>query len=134
MSELINCSGIIRSLPIALIGIFMLSSCGQEQDQNQEELILGRWEIQQAFRNGQPTESLDELYFEFFKDGKMRTNLMGTPETATYELDDSRLYQRESQMDIDYNIENLSDSTMVMTTQLRDYDFRFQLRRSVEEE
>jgi hypothetical protein len=134
MNKLTNWPGFKGFLPLTLVSFLFLTGCGRERNVNQEELILGRWEIQQAFRNGQATESLDELYFEFFKDGKMRTNLMGTPETATYELDDSQLSQRDSQMDINYHIENLSDSSLVMTTRLRDYDFRFQLRRSVQEE
>ena len=130
MSKLFNWS---RWLTLPLLGILVLSGCGQEQDDDKKELILGRWEIQQAFRDGQATETLDKLYFEFFKDGQMRTNLMGA-ETATYELEDSQLYQRDSQMDIDYTIESIGDSTMVLTTQLRDSNFRFQLRRSVQEE
>lgn len=124
----------LRIFAFLLVSIGLLTGCREEQSDKTEELILGRWEIQQAYRNGKTTESLEELYFEFYQDGKMKTNLLGASETASYDLEDGALLQRESRMDINYNIQELNDSILVMTTQLRDYDFRFRLRRSIQEE
>lgn len=117
-----------------LIGVTALSACQDGQEIDRQEYLLGRWEIQEARRNGQATESLEELYFEFFQDGKMTTNLLGVPETASYDLEENELRQRDSQMDIDYQIEELTDSLLVLTTNLRDYDFRFRLRKRIQEE
>lgn len=102
-------------------------ACRQEANLKTEELILGRWEIQEAFRNGRPTESLAELYFEFLPDGEMSTNLTGAPENARYQIEGNTLRQTESQLPADYLIEELSDSVLVLTTQLRGFDFRFRL-------
>ncbi len=123
----------LRIFAFLLAGIGLLTGCQEDQSDKKEELLLGRWEIQQAYRNGKTTESLEELYFEFYQDGKMKTNLLGATETASYELEDGKLLQLDSQMDINYNIQELNDSLLVMTTQLRDYDFRFRLRRSIQE-
>ena len=117
-----------------LIGVTALSACQDTQEIDRREYLLGRWEIQEARRNGQATESLEELYFEFFQDGKMTTNLLGVPETASYDLEENELRQRDSQMDIDYQIEELTDSLLVLTTNLRDYDFRFRLHKRIQEE
>ena len=68
----------LRILTFFLACIGLLTGCQDEQTSSKEELILGRWEIQQAYRNGRTTESLEELYFEFYKDGKMNTNLLGS--------------------------------------------------------
>jgi len=116
------------------IGLATLLACQDTQETDRQEHLLGRWELQQAFRNGQVTESLQELYFEFYQDGEMSTNILGASETAAYELDDNNLQQRDSQLDIDYRIEELSDSLLVLTTNLRNYDFRFRLRKSIQEE
>lgn len=122
-----------RTLFVA-IGLIALAACQDTQETSRQEYLLGRWELQQAFRNGQVTESLQELYFEFFQDGKMSTNILGASETATYELQENELRQRDSQMDIDYQIEELSDSLLVLTTNLRSYDFRFRLHKRIQEE
>ncbi len=113
-----------------LISLFTLEGCGDEQASEEKNLILGRWEIQEAFRNGRPTESLAELFFEFTEDGQMTTNILGAEETATYELDESQLLQREGQLDINYQIQELTDSTLVLATELQGYAFMFQLRRN----
>lgn len=113
-----------------------LLSCQQDSKKtaSNAELILGRWDIQEANRNGRPTESLAELYYEFYEDGSMRTNLTGASEQCKFELDNNNLYQRESKMDADYLIEELSDSVLVISTELRGSSFRFLLSKSILEE
>lgn len=108
--------------------------CTNEEPVFQKDNILGRWEIKEATRNGKPTESLDQLFFEFFADGTMTTNLSGTRESANYEIEEDQIFQRESQFDVDYTIRNLSDSTLDLTTQLRDYFFKLSLAKKIQEE
>ena len=112
----------------------VIYSCKPEAKTNHAELILGRWDIQEATRNGKPTESLAELYFEFFEDGSMRTNLSGTAEQAKYEISDSKISQRDSPLEADYVIESLVDSTLLLSTELRGFNFRFLLVKSIQEE
>lgn len=127
------------TLPIALLSVLIsifVISCQQDSKKtaSNAELILGRWDIQEANRNGRPTESLAELYYEFYEDGSMRTNLTGASEQCKFELDNNSLYQRESKMDADYLIEELTDSTLVISTELRGSAFRFLLSKSIQEE
>ena len=121
---------------LSLLFIFSLTSCQQDgkKQVNTEDLIIGRWDIQEAKRNGRITESLDELYYEFYEDGSMRTNLTGASEQCKFELDNKQLYQRESKMDADYLIEELNDSTLVISTELRGSAFQFLLTKSILEE
>lgn len=101
-------------------------------------MIVGRWDLREATRNGKPTTSLDELYFEFYADGTIRTNFSGATESAQYRLEENRIIQRESSLDTEYEIESINDSLMVMTTALErndiNYKFRFILGRTVQEE
>lgn len=112
--------------------LFLLG-CKGESVSNTDQLI-GRWDIREARRNGQATESLDQLYFEFFQDGNMKTNILGADEEATYELDNKTIRQRESQMPIDYTIESISDTSLIMNATINRFNFRFQLGKTVEEE
>jgi hypothetical protein len=113
----------------------VLQYCGTEEasDASPDEL-LGRWELTNATRNGRPTESLTDLYFEFFLDGKMTTNIGGTTENASYTLNDDEIRQTDSQFDVTYEIQDLQDSTLVLATELRGYSFRFRLAKAIQEE
>ncbi|MEZ5043172.1 MAG: hypothetical protein R2828_24965 [Saprospiraceae bacterium] len=118
-----------------IVGLFLLSPFGcKNESTGNSELLLGRWDIREAKRNGQTTESLDQLFFEFFQDGSMRTNILGTVEEATYQFDNTTLKQRESQVEIDYNVESLTDSFLVMTATINRFNFQFRLGKTIEEE
>ncbi|MBX2871122.1 MAG: hypothetical protein KTR30_03455 [Saprospiraceae bacterium] len=116
-----------------IFSFLFLFGCKSETVDNTDQLI-GRWDIREAKRNGQATESLDQLYFEFFQDGNMKTNILGADEEATYELDSKVIRQRESQMPIDYTIESISDTSLIMNATINRFNFRFQLGKTVEEE
>jgi len=117
----------------ALFITVLLASCKQEPKEDPQDLI-GYWEIQNAYRNGQQTESLDELFFEFLADGTMRTNISGIPNDAAYAVKGNTVQQRESDMEIDYTIQEATDSTLILSTTIRNYDFRFELDQRVPQE
>ncbi len=106
------------------------SSCTKEPDAR-AQMLLGRWVIQEGFRNGQATESLSELFFEFGRDGRMSTNLPlpDLSAKATYALDKDKIVQRQGDAEVEYEIKTLSDSLLIVTTQMRNYDFRFVLKK-----
>lgn len=124
----------LRAIQATLFSIALISiwSCQTESNPS-ETLILGHWDIEEATRNGRPTESLAELFFEFFQDGKMRTNLSGIPDDGNYTIEKDKLYQRESQMDTDYTIEEINDSLLILSTEMRGFAFRFLLQKSIQE-
>lgn len=107
------------------------NACKHEPKIEQADL-LGRWELQEGFRNEQKSEDLAGLFFEFFGDGKMLTNMSGTTAEAEYELKKQTLLQRGSDMDADYQIATLSDTSLVLETTLRETNFRFVLGKSIQ--
>ena len=115
-------------LLISLVSI-SFNACKNEPKIEQEDL-LGRWELQEGFRNEQKSEDLAGLFFEFFGDGKMLTNMSGVTAEAQYELKKQTLLQRGGDMDADYQITTLDDSSLVLMTTLREVNFRFVLGKS----
>ena len=111
----------------------LLTSCGPDSSLDKDALI-GRWELRQATRDGKPTESLDQLYYEFIEDGSMKSNLAGQTESGKYEIDNEKLLQRDTKLEVDYLIESLSDSVMTLTTNLRNIHFKFVLEKVIKEE
>lgn len=116
------------------LAITLFFACGSEEADPQATQILGRWEIEEASRNGRITESLAELYYEFDADGKITTNLTGATETGTYTLEEGKLLQRNTKIDADYTLDSLSDSSLIMSTRLRNSTFKFRLIRPITEE
>lgn len=124
----------ILSNTIIIILLLAISACsGENAADSTENKILGRWEIQEASRNGRITESLAQLYYDFAVDGKMQTNLSGATESGTYEISDQKLLQKDMQINAEYNIESLSDTLLILTTKLRNSDFKFVLVPKMEE-
>lgn len=118
---------------LLVLGLFLTFACGEDDIQN-TDLILGRWDIQEALRSGRPTESLDQLFFEFFEEGKMRTNITGSVTDGSYEIDGGQLLQRGVPLETDYTIQTLTDSVLVLTAAINRYDFRLQFTRTIQEE
>ncbi len=119
----------------SLVFFFVLyhSSCKSEPEENFDALV-GQWELETATNNGKPTELLTGLYFNFEDDGSMRTNVTGSPESVTYSIADGTIQQREGRIDVDYEIQTLNDTLLILTTKIRNANFRFNLNRVMDGE
>ena len=117
--------------------VLAITSCTDEPE-NQQGLLLGRWELKGATRNGSPTESLSDLYFVFNADGSMSTNLPvpGMTEETQYKIDGRNIYQYSDELpdEVTYYIEEAGDSTLVLTTDLRNFHFQFVLSKQASSE
>lgn len=118
---------------LLLVCLSFATACGDDTIEN-DDLILGRWDIQEALRSGRPTESLDKLFFEFFEEGKMRTNITGSTVDCTFKIDGDQLLQRGGPLEADYTIQTLTDSVLVLTALINKFDFRLQFTRTLQEE
>lgn len=127
-----NATRFFQTALIALsLGLFV--ACGDDKIEN-ADLILGRWDIQEALRSGRPTESLDELFFEFYDEGKMRTNITGSTADGSYKIDGDQLLQRGGPLEADYTIQTLTDSILVLSAIINKLDFKLQFTRTLQEE
>ena len=124
-----------RFYPIAILilSVFFICSCNEDAIQD-SDIILGRWDIEEALRSGRPTESLDNLFFEFFDKGKMRTNITGSTVDGSYRLDGDQLHQSGGTLEVDYTIQTLSDSLLILTAMINRYDFKLQFKKTIQEE
>ncbi|MEL6718864.1 MAG: lipocalin family protein [Bacteroidota bacterium] len=116
-----------------MISISLLTACNTdpktEVDTNQ---LLGKWEVNEATRDGKETSTLDQLYFTFSEDGNMETNMPTLDRVSTYALKGSEIQQRGSGIENDYIIESLSDDKLILVTNIRNTEFRMILNKSLE--
>ncbi|MCI4647309.1 lipocalin family protein [Phaeodactylibacter sp.] len=113
------------------IGLMLLMVSCAEEPQNIQELLPGRWELQQATRNGEPTRSLADLYYEFDADGTMRTNLPVAKGESAYQISGQSIEQNQDGNIIAYSVTSITDSTLVLQTELRNTPFQFNLQRAI---
>lgn len=109
--------------------ILLMGACQTEPDDTAQR-ILGRWALTEATRNGQVAESLQDLYFEFLSNNQLNTNISGVPETAAYTIDKKTIQQRQSRIEADYTIEEINDSVLVLSANIRNIAFQFKLARN----
>jgi len=122
----------ILTTTLFLFGSLFFVACKQDKKLDQE-MLIGRWEIIEGERNGQVSEMLADLYFEFFRDGNMRSNLPGADGLSKFELKEGQIFQTGENLQPVYLIQELTDSTLLMSSQISNYDFRFLLGKKVTE-
>jgi hypothetical protein len=63
----------------------------------------------------------------------MRTNILGATTQTDYLFEGDKIVQTagDNGMEVAYTVESISDTSLVLTTTLRRYNFKFDLRRGV---
>ena len=109
---------------------FTLIGCKEETSEFTEQ-IFGRWELKEALRNERQAASLENIFFEFYPDGKMITNfnISGDDQSSDYKVVGNRIRQKNDELSPEYVIDQVNDTILVITTQLRNFDFKLTLRK-----
>lgn len=118
-----------------LAGMLLQTACTQDSQQVDPK-IIGKWQLLEGWRNNRTSPSLENISFEFFADGNMRSNFNfnGSSEAGTFELKENNLHQRNGQIDVDYSVESLSDSILILSTRLMEADFRLLLKKQASDQ
>ncbi len=115
---------------IAAAGLFFLLVWGAacfDTHQVDPALLTGRWILQYGFIDGKQNDRLNGTFFQFHPDGTMETNLpLGFDPRTPFEVDGEVLLQKGAQT-FRYRIEAVSDTQLVLSTDLRGSQFRFDL-------
>ena len=118
----------MRSLIILFsIVVILFSACQQESgnDNDTASMLLGVWKLKSATRNGNVTETLDNLKLEFINDTLLYSNLSSSREEQTYKLENLTISTTGARINPDYKIVSITDSTLQLRMILNDYQFEF---------
>ena len=111
---------------MSLLIVWGCKEAEQPLDGNQLE---GRWELVSASVNGSDTDRLRDLYFVFLPDTSMQTNILGSEANFKYALIDRQLEQK-SDPALSYQLQELNDSIIMMSTEIRGSTFEMTLGRA----
>ncbi|MFT4761267.1 MAG: hypothetical protein ACI9XO_000777 [Paraglaciecola sp.] len=120
-----------------LFALFLFSSlsfvaCNLDGAQEAEttQLLQGRWDLLEAYRNGKKTETLTGTFFEFTPENKLTYNLAGSREAVTYELDGQTLTPIDSRQKVTFAIEELDGEKLTLSMMMRNTPFKFILTKT----
>ena len=113
-----------------LVSISLFSCTGNSTQEKDDQItakdLQGNWSVARAVRNGQATETLDGLFFRFSEDGHLSTNLLGSDQEFSYEVEDNKIYQK-GEPALEYAIDELTNKQLVLSTTLQGMDFKLTL-------
>ena len=114
-----------RFFTIIFLLSFFVQGC------HNKEAILNnlshRWLLDKGFRNEKETDSLAGLYFDFNTSGEVTTNLNGQDERLTFKLEGEDIIELAGTEGVFLNIMELSDTKLVLQTDIQGYTFKFVL-------
>lgn len=85
-----------------------------------------------GFRNERETEMLAGVFFFFGADGKMQTNLpVGAELPTEFDVKKNEILQKSPQP-VTYSIQSVSDSTLVLTMEMRGVSFKLEMQRAMD--
>jgi hypothetical protein len=123
----------MKSTHILVFSSFMFLMACKTDDKtvHHSTNLKGHWDIVNAELNGQESPALDKIYYEFGTGDSLKTNftLSEQDETGTFTVKENRIIQNTAQP-IEFQIINKTDSTLEMTTALRGFDFKLNLKKT----
>lgn len=113
-----------HTLFFSVLLLFALVAWTCSDDDATAEKLLAKWSVTAAERDKKPTETLNGMYFNFVAGGQLLSNISGEDAQYTYELAGGKILQRGGAIEADYNIEEITDTQLVLTTVIRGKPFR----------
>lgn len=122
-----------NSYLLSLFVVFAMVSCQSDSANFAPDTLKGKWNIEQAFRDGKETQTLKKGYFEFSDEQKLKTNILRDTLFYNYVLKGSKIKVDDTHK-ISYTVSKLIADTLILETKIRKFDFRIILLKAVDEE
>lgn len=119
----------MRLSTLLLAATCLLFTACEEADIADEASLVGTWEMVEARRNNTPTNTLDNMTFQFGADGSFNTNMMQNETPGSYTVVDETIVTEGVDIPLIYELRELTDSSLVVRTEFRDFQFDFNMRK-----
>lgn len=120
-----------------LILTFLFSACEKEPKTPiyDKEYLYGRWELTDAWRNKKKTEMLVGTFYEFDREGQMRTNfnMEMTEKNFEYDFDGQVITQKSEPISL-LIIDSLTESTLMFNMEFNNSKFKMGMGKIQESE
>ena len=108
----------------ALLTLFSFASC--HQDNVNDDLLKGKWNIVKAARNGKITTTLEDGFFDFKSDTILRSNIFDQEKEYRMTKNEKGFLQHDREVgNVQYDIQVISSDSMTLNADIKDYKFLF---------
>lgn len=115
-----------------LVSLFLpFTGCKPEQAEAPPAVVIenldltGLWKVTEAYKSKKLTKLLDNGFFDFDKEGKMSTNILGNPAKYPYTLAGNKITIDGAPLLSKFIVSDKTNDTLVLTTRLKNFDFKF---------
>ncbi len=107
-----------------ILSLFLvLFSCKHKTNLTSADL-KGKWKFDKVIRNGKESRTMESAYFVFPDDKTVSSNLFDNGETATFNIDNSKLYiQGTSPMEFD--IRSFEKDSLELVGRMNAFEMEF---------
>lgn len=110
----------LNNLWILLIPLFFVACESEKQYKDSD--VIGRWEVYECIRGGNPTQTLNGAYFEFTDNNQLFTNFTGEGLMSGYNIYNNVIVQQTGSK-IRYHIVDMTEEKMTLTTTISNVEF-----------
>ncbi|TXF87634.1 hypothetical protein FUA23_18205 [Neolewinella aurantiaca] len=120
-------------LSLCFLSLLFVSCEDESGAVSKKATIQGRWELVEARKNNIVTGVVQGLYFEFWPNDSLATNLMGNDSPGTYLKTGDEIVTEGVKLPLTFSIQGMTDSTLDLRSKFRGFQFDFQMERAVPE-
>ena len=116
---------------LGILFVISVYSCNNAPSKSNDSTVPleGKWLMEAATRDGKLTETLKDSYFIFESPNILINNINRREQSFEYKLAGNNKIEQRGSLDLDYTILKHNSDTLVLKTEIRDYDFQFLLVR-----
>ncbi len=130
----------LRHIAVLFCSIFLIISCKTDNKVSYPPLkeletneLDGRWKMHEAYKEEQRTKLLDNAFFDFNAGETIATNILGDETPYPYVLGQNNLTVNGGRNGL-YKVLAKTSDTLTLATKIRNFNFRFILVKSKDEE
>jgi hypothetical protein len=133
-----------KTIPLALLLMCLSIYACQESEPNQQgqeklqeekintKNLIGEWKVINAEKNGEKLNSIEDAIFIFDTDKTLSINSnfpgINKDEATPYELDDLTI-SKVGSLELDFEINSLTESSMLLESKIQGIGFTFELKK-----
>ena len=99
----------------------------------EKDLLYGRWELTEAYRNSRKTETLTGTFYEFNENGNVKTNFTPQHNMVAHEFPfdfNGKEIKLKGEQEFLYQVDTLSQDLLMVSTNFDRFRFKFTLNKA----
>ncbi len=119
----------VSNYSFLVVSIWALLVIGCKEEPKPEinvNLLVGEWDIEEAFRNGKKTRLLQNTFFTFDSDSTLASNLINNGDEVIYRMDRNDIVL-DPKFDCYLAVDSISQESLILKGKIQEQRFKLEL-------